>query len=110
MKLLFDENLSPLLVRRLADLFPDSAHVHDLGLGQADDATILNFARDQDYVVVTKDADFRALRLLFGKPVPRVAWIRLGNGSTSMIEIALRSRALAIEALADDDTGIIDIL
>jgi predicted nuclease of predicted toxin-antitoxin system len=109
-KLLFDENLSPSLVRRLADLFPDSAHVHHLGLGQADDATILGFARDHDYVVVTKDSDFRALRLSFGKPAPRVAWIRLGNGSTTMIEQVLRSRVQAIEALVDDETGILDIL
>ena len=55
---------SPSLVHRLADLFPNSAHVHNLGLGQADDATI-SLARDHDYVVVTKDADFRALRLMF---------------------------------------------
>jgi predicted nuclease of predicted toxin-antitoxin system len=109
-KLLFDENLSPSLVHRLADLFSASAHVHHLGQGRADDATILNFARDHDYVVVTKDADFRALRLSFGRPTPRVAWIRLGNGSTTMIEHVLRSRVQAIEALADDETGIIDIL
>ena len=110
MKLLFDENLSPSLVHRLADLFPDSAHVHNLGLGRADDATISAFARDHDYIVVTKDADFRALRLMFGKRAPRVAWIRSGNGSTTAIEKILRSRALAIQALADDETGIIDIL
>jgi len=71
LKLLFDENLSPSLVHRLADLFPDSAHVHNLGLGQADDATISTFARDHDYIVVTKDADFRALRLTFGKRARR---------------------------------------
>ncbi len=110
MKLLFDENLSPSLVHRLADLFPDSAHVHHLGLGQADDATISAFARDHDYIVVTKDADFRALRLTFGSRASRVAWIRSGNGSTKMIESILRSRALALEALAYDETGIIDIL
>ena len=110
MKLLFDENLSPSLVHRLADLFPDSDHVHNLGLGQADGATISAFARDNDYVVVTKDADFRALRLMFGKRASRVAWIRSGNGSTNVIEMILRSRALAIEALADDETGVIDIL
>jgi predicted nuclease of predicted toxin-antitoxin system len=107
-KLLFDENLSPSLVRRLADLFPEAAHVP--WPSRADDATILNYARDNDYVVVTKDADYRALRLSFGKPVPRVAWIRLGNGATTMIEQVLRSRARAIEALTDDETGIIDIL
>ena len=32
MKLLFDENLSYKLVRLLADLFPDSVHVRDVGL------------------------------------------------------------------------------
>jgi predicted nuclease of predicted toxin-antitoxin system len=31
MKLLFDQNLSPKLVRRLADLFPDSSHVQAVG-------------------------------------------------------------------------------
>lgn len=91
-------------------MLTDSAHVHYVGLSQADDSAILNYARDHDYIVVTKDADYRALRLSFGKPVPRVAWIRLGNGSTTMIEHVLRSRVLAIEALADDETGIIDIL
>lgn len=35
MKLLFDHNLSPRLVNRLADLFPDSAHESMQGLDQA---------------------------------------------------------------------------
>ena len=33
MKLLLDENLSPKLVARLANCFPDSAHVDRLELG-----------------------------------------------------------------------------
>ena len=73
MRLLFDENLSPSLIRRLSDVFPASAHVHDLGLGSADDRTISAFAREHDYVVVTKDADFRALRLTFGHRASRIA-------------------------------------
>jgi hypothetical protein len=40
MKLLFDENLSPQLVRLLSDLFPDSVHVRDVGLETADDAVV----------------------------------------------------------------------
>jgi predicted nuclease of predicted toxin-antitoxin system len=91
--LLFDENLSLSFVHRLADLFPNP-----------DDATISAFARDHDYVVVTN------LRLTFGSRASRVAWIRSGNDSTNMIEKILRSRALAIEALADDEAGVIDIL
>lgn len=110
MRLLFDENLSPSLVRRLSDVFPGSAHVHDLGLGSADDQAISAFAREHDYVVVTKDADFRALRLTFGHRASRVVWIRSGNGSTNAIEQALRARAQAIDAVAQDETGIVDIL
>ncbi|MDX6557954.1 MAG: hypothetical protein QOF72_1003 [Blastocatellia bacterium] len=40
MKLLFDENLSPKLVRLLHDLFPDSLHVRDIALKAADDPVV----------------------------------------------------------------------
>ena len=40
MKLLFDENLSPKLVRLLEDLSPDSVHVRDVGLKSADDLVV----------------------------------------------------------------------
>jgi len=37
-KLLFDQNISPDLVRRLHDLFPDSNHVYSLSLHESDDS------------------------------------------------------------------------
>lgn len=40
MRLLFDHQLSPKLVARLSDLYPDSAHVYLLGMDQEDDAVI----------------------------------------------------------------------
>ena len=40
MKLLFDENLSPRLCRLLADIYPDSAHVRDIGLRGAEDEPV----------------------------------------------------------------------
>jgi predicted nuclease of predicted toxin-antitoxin system len=40
MKLLFDQNLSPKLASRLADLFPGSSHVQTLGLDCASDDQI----------------------------------------------------------------------
>ena len=40
MRLLFDENLAPRLVAALADLYPDSGHVRDVGLARANDAEI----------------------------------------------------------------------
>jgi predicted nuclease of predicted toxin-antitoxin system len=45
MKLLFDENLSPILPAKLADLFPGSTHVDLCDLGSAPDERIWEFAR-----------------------------------------------------------------
>lgn len=85
MKLLFDHNLPPLLVSRLADLFPGSQHVFPLGLDRASDWQIRDFARQSGYCIVTKDADFSDLCVLLGFP-PRIIWIRRGNCSTTALE------------------------
>ena len=45
MKLLFNQNLSYRLPARLADLFPDSAHVRPLGLAQISDDLIREILR-----------------------------------------------------------------
>lgn len=66
MKLLLDQNVSPQLVARLADLFPDSAHVYMLGLDRASDADVWLYARDHGYIVLSKDADYSDLSLLLG--------------------------------------------
>ncbi len=60
-KLLFDQNLSPKLINRLADLYPNSDHLDLLGLGTADDALVWEHARRNGFLVITKDADFADL-------------------------------------------------
>jgi predicted nuclease of predicted toxin-antitoxin system len=90
MKLLFDQNLSPRLVNRLANLYPDSQHVSFIGLDQADDRAVWEYAKQNDFTVVTRDSDFSELSILRGFP-PKVIWIRRGNCLTSQIEEILRS-------------------
>lgn len=90
MRLLFDENLSPRLVRALALEFPKSCHVTDVGLASASDQAIWEYARTHDYAVISKDDDFRSLALVHGTP-PKVICIRVGNSSTSDIEKYIRS-------------------
>lgn len=68
--LLFDQNLSPRLVDRLADLYPGSIHVSTVGLSTAFDKVVWGYARQHDYIIVTKDADFSELGLLLGFPPP----------------------------------------
>jgi len=58
-KLLLDQNLSPRLLRLLADIYPASAHVRDLGLAAADDETVWRYAGTEGFTIVTKDDDFR---------------------------------------------------
>ncbi len=84
MRLLFDQNLSPKLVKLVHSLYADSDHVFFLGLDQAKDAEIWHFAKDNGFVLVTKDADFGDLSTLLGFP-PKVIWIRRGNCRTSEI-------------------------
>ena len=40
MRLFFDQNLSPRLKVRLADLYPDSIHISDVGLATPDDPAV----------------------------------------------------------------------
>ena len=95
MKLLFDHNLSPRLPLTLANLFPGSAHVFGLGLHTAADSDIRDYAAANDFVIVTKDADFSELHALYGSP-PCVVWIRRGNCSTKEIASILSSHSQQI--------------
>lgn len=109
MKLLLDQNLSPRLVRRLADLYPDSTHVTEVGLDRSLDRDVWTYARQHDYLIVTKDVDFSEFSLLQGFP-PKVIWIRRGNCSTQDIETILRENLDSIKAMAEDEnTGILEL-
>jgi predicted nuclease of predicted toxin-antitoxin system len=82
MKLLFDHNLSPRLLTRLADIFPDASHVALVGLERASDEIVWAHAQAHGHIIVTKDADFSDFSVLRGFP-PKVIWIRIGNCTTS---------------------------
>jgi predicted nuclease of predicted toxin-antitoxin system len=77
LKLLFDANLSPKLIGRLAELFPESAHVFDVSLGQlTPDETIWEYAGNHRFVIVTADSDFLRMAEERGAP-PKL--VRLEN-------------------------------
>ena len=105
--LLFDQNISPRLIDRLVDIYPGAVHVFMLGMGNAMDIEIWQYAHDHDYMIVTKDADFSELGVVKGFP-PKIIWIRRGNCSTQNIESILRENYSAIRALSEDlETGIL---
>lgn len=85
MKVLVDQNLSFKLDSNLADLSPGSPHVGAAGLSQSIDAEIWTFAASGEFMIVSKDDDFRQLSMLLGAP-PKVVWLQFGNCATSQIE------------------------
>ena len=101
MKLLFDQNLSPKLVNRLADLFAASTHVQSAGLDCADDDRIWEHARLNGFAIVTKDEDYNNRSVVRGSP-PKVIWLQLGNCTTAEVEAVFRARFADIEMLEKD--------
>ena len=89
MSLLFDAHLSPALPQIPANEFPGSRPVGDLSLS-ASDRAIWEFAIQNGLVVVTKDADFENLALLYAPP-GKVIRLRMGNCRTSDVATCLIS-------------------
>lgn len=109
MKLLFDQNLSFKLAGQLAKRFPGSSQVRLLGLERADDQSIWEHARQNDYVLVTQDVDFSNFSALRGYP-PKVVWLRCGNQPTGFIRVLLeRNHARIITFLNDPAIGCLEI-
>jgi predicted nuclease of predicted toxin-antitoxin system len=95
MKLLFDQNLSFKLCTLLADLFPGSKSVRELGLDKSDDLVIWQRAKDSDFMLVSQDSDFAEMAAHYGHP-PKVIWLRCGNQPVAIVETLLRRHAESI--------------
>ena len=107
MKLLFDENLSRKLPRRLSDLYPGSIHAGEADLLQATDLAIWEYAKENAFVIVTADADFFEAATTRGLP-PKVIWLRRWSHPTRDAEALLRNRAIRIvEFCQDPELGIL---
>ena len=101
MKLLLDQNLSFKLCRQLADLFPGSCPLSSLGLAEADDRMVWDYAKAHGFTLVSQDSDFAEFAAVLGPP-PKVIWLRRGNQPSSVIETMLRGHIDAIVAFDDD--------
>ena len=110
MKLLLDENLSRRIVPFILDLYPNSTQVALAGLENTDDKIIRQYAIDHDFVIVTKDADYYDMTVLYGQP-PKIVWLKMGNQSKAATIKTLQDKHQAIEqALIADNKACIEIL
>ena len=76
-------------------------HVRGVGLASAADEVIWEYAAANDFIIVTKDDDFRQHSFLRGFP-PKVVWLHIGNCPTRVIVEVLRARVVDITEFAAD--------
>jgi predicted nuclease of predicted toxin-antitoxin system len=95
-KLLIDENISYRLVKKVEDIFPDSQQVKRLGLLGKEDYIIWNYAKKNDFVILTQDDDYIELSQLLGYP-PKVILLRTGSISTEELAGLLKQKIRDIE-------------
>ncbi len=89
MKLLLEENLSSQIVRKIIDLYPDSAHIKNLALKNTDDSIVWEYAKTNNFVIVSKDADFYQRNLLYDQS-PKFIYLWIANSPTVEIVEILR--------------------
>lgn len=77
MKLLLDQGLPLSAAALLRDADIDTIHVGEIGMSEAEDADIIQRAKDEERIVVTLDADFHALLALDVATTPSVIRIRI---------------------------------
>ena len=102
MKLLFDQNISFRITKKLIDLFPNCKHVSDCGLMDCDDPDIWEYAQKNDYSIVTFDSDFYDISVINGHP-PKIIWIRSGNLTTKEIVKLMMHNKNTIEKFLDNE-------
>lgn len=66
MKLLVDENISFRVLKSISSFFPQSIHVTNDSTRVKRDSEIFEYAKENDYTILTFDEDFYDLQLLRG--------------------------------------------
>lgn len=84
MKLIIDAQLPPSLASALRDSGCDAVAVREIGLREATDSVIWQYALENQSAILTKDEDFAARCLSSGNP-PIIVWLRIGNATNPVL-------------------------
>lgn len=112
MSFLLDQNISFRVVALISGTFDKVKQVKELGLTDASDLDIWNYAFRNKYTIITFDSDFIDLANLKGTP-PKVVWPRFGNASNLKIAHKLISNSEVIKefiSAAYDEISFLEIV
>jgi predicted nuclease of predicted toxin-antitoxin system len=108
-RVLLDQNLSPKLMRKLADVVPGLESVYDHGLIDSPDPFIFDWARRSGFsAVISADRDFVRLAERFGPP-PKVIRIDRCDFPSRVLEQLLRRESLRIHDFLESDRSVLQL-
>ena len=97
------------LVPFLQHSYPGTSQVVLLDLEAASDRTIWQRAKDDGYVIVTRDADFEELSFVLGQP-PKIIWLKIKNQSrATTLKILNDNHAVNEDALVKKDLACVEL-
>jgi predicted nuclease of predicted toxin-antitoxin system len=102
LRLLVDENISPITAEFLADKGHDVKSVRDSHAG-AKDREIANMAREEDRVIITQDTDFGEIYYFSNEEELAVAVVKPVSQKVQSINQILKQK---LPALAGEDYGL----
>ncbi len=90
-RILIDENLPRSLVAKLGGACTHASEI----AAQASDTLLWEYARERNWIILTRDTDFFDRLILYGSP-PKIVWVRLGNLRRTELVETIGSRWEAI--------------
>lgn len=102
MRILLNENISFRVVKFLNAFGFTCVQVRELNLEAVNDTVIWDFAKNENYTIVTFDSDYDDLVTLYGHP-PKVIWLRIGNTSTQNLIKTFEKHFDIIKAFLTDE-------
>jgi len=110
MKILLDANISHKLCNKLKTIFGECDHVDLIGINvPAQDIDIWKYAKDNKYIIITKDEDFMNFLEIKGFP-PKIVLLRTGNSSSKALMELLEKIKPMIEELEKNEYGLLEIV
>ena len=80
-----------------------------IGLESASDAQVWQYARDNGFVIVSRDSDFHERSLVHGHP-PQVVWLKIPNRSkTVVLNLLIEAREAIEQAMAQPDMACLEL-
>lgn len=110
MKLLLDANISWRIIKLVESDFPNCFHSKDIKVNQpAKDIEIWNFAKENDFTILTHDDDFEKLLLVKGAP-PKVIILKTFNKNTKQIaELLISKKEIIGSFVSNNELLILEI-